>query len=83
MVFIVLIFLQFVFVSFVSGIIQFTFVILRLTRRLFKIVADTVGFHVAERPAYILLDDVNNAYHVIFQTFVLEYFSELQITTVV
>ena len=58
-------------------------VILGLTCQLFKIVADTVGFHVAERPAYILLDDVGNVYHVIYQTFSLEYFSELQITTMV
>ena len=65
-----------------SRIIQLTFVISSFTW-LFKIVADAVGFHVAERPAYILLDDVNNAYDVIFQTFVLEYFSELQITTMV
>ena len=51
MVFVIWIFLQFILMPFMSGIIQFTLVIFIVSSRLFKIVTDTVGFHVAERPA--------------------------------
>ena len=51
MVFVIWIFLQFILMPFMSGIIQFTLVIFIVSSRLFKIVTDTVGFHVAERHA--------------------------------
>ena len=51
MVFVIWIFLQVILMPFMNGIIQFTLVIFIISCRLFKIVTDTVGFHVAERHA--------------------------------
>ena len=66
-----------------SGIIQFTFVLSILSCHYFKIATDTVGLKVAERHAQILIYDVSDTYHVIYQTFAIECLSgvELQLAT--
>ena len=70
---------------FMSGITQFTLVIFIVSCRLFKIITDTVGFHVAERHAQIFVYNVSLTDHVIFQTLAFERFSrtEYQVATLV
>ena len=77
--------LQFILMPFMSGIIQFTLVILIISFRLFKIVTDTVGFHVAERHAKIFIYNISLTDHVIFETLAFEGFSraEYQMATLV
>ena len=77
--------LQPMFVSFVSDIIQFTFVVSMSILSFIKINADTVGFHVTQvlaEPWIRYFHDVNR---VLNKTFPFKYFfrAELQNTTLV
>ena len=60
--------LQVVFVSFVSNIIQFTFVRSMTTHSFIKIYADTVGFHITHVVTKIHCQNFNDANDVVYKT---------------
>ena len=81
---IVCVFLQVVFVPFISSIIQFTSVSLRFTSP-HQIIACTVVFHVTQRITEVFYHGIINSYHVIQETFVLGcvFGSKFQVTTLI
>ena len=73
------------FVSLVCDIIQFTFVLSISTRLFLKIDADTVGFHITHSFAELLYHNLNDADHMVFETFPVKssFRTELQMTALV
>ena len=69
MIKIILFRLQLAFVSFVSNIIQFTFVVSVSSHSFIKINADAVGFHITHSFTKVLRLDFNDANHVVHKVF--------------
>ena len=85
MVRIISIFYQVVFVSFVSNIIQFTFVLSISIRSFININADTVGFHITHGFTELHYHDHSDANHVVYEAFAVKRFfrPEFQLTALV
>ena len=66
--------LQVVFVSFVSNIVQFTFVLSMFTHSFIKINADTVRFHITHVLTKIHCQNFNDANDVVYKTFAVKCF---------
>ena len=77
--------LQVVFVSFVSNIIQFTFVRSMTTHSFTKINADTVGFHITHVVTKIHCQNFNDANDVVYKTSAIKCFfrRKLQLSALV
>ena len=77
--------LQVVFVSFVSNIVQFTFVLSMSTHSFIKINADTVRFHKTHVLTKILGRDFCDADHVVYKAFAVKCFfrRKLQLSALV
>lgn len=66
--------LQPMFVSFVSDIIQFTFVVSMSILSFIKINADTVGFHITHVLTKLHFHDLNDTNHVVCEAFAVKLF---------
>ena len=77
--------LQVVFVSFVSNIVQFTFVLSMLTHSFIKIDADTVRFHITHVLTKIHCQNFNDANDVVYETSAIKCFfrRKLQLSALV
>ena len=77
--------LQVVFVSFVSNIVQFTFVLSMFTHSLIKINADTVRFHITHVLTKIHCQNFNDANDVVYKTSAIKCFfrRKLQLSALV
>ena len=81
MVKIILFLLQLVFMSFVSSVIQFTFVVPISIHSFIKINADTVGFQKTHVFTKLLFHNFNDPNHVVYQTFAVKCFFRRKIQT--
>ena len=77
--------LQVVFVSFVSNIVQFTFVLSMFTHSFIKINADTVRFHITHVVTKIHCQNFNDANDVVYKTSAIKCFfrRKLQLSALV
>ena len=77
--------LQVVFVSFVSNIVQFTFVLSMFTHSFIKINADTVRFHITHVLTKIHCQNFNDANDVVYKTSAIKCFfrRKLQLSALV